>query len=82
MEKSAKFSTAAVPNGSRSGSGPSQPRRSYFACHRRTGLACAFLARIPPTAGARLDRVLSKPGRASLRSYSTGSYKTSFTVVC
>ena len=44
-------------------------------------LACAFLARVLRIARASLDRVLSKTAAASLRSYSRGSYKTSFTVV-
>ena len=43
-------------------------------------LACAFLARVLRIARASLDRVLSKTAAASLRSYSRGSYKTSFTV--
>ena len=61
----------------------------------KSWLACAFLICVPETApaslrvlsanssdrpGARLDRVLSKTGEASLRSYNRGSYKTTFTV--
>ena len=45
-------------------------------------LACAFLARVLRIARASLDRVLSKTAAASLRSYSRGSSKTSFTVAC
>ena len=42
--------------------------------------ACAFLARVLRIDRASLDRVLSKTAAASLRSYSWGSYHTSFTV--
>ena len=44
-------------------------------------LACAFLARVLRIAGASLEGVLSGTQPASLRSYSRGSYKPTFTVV-
>ena len=47
--------------------------RYVIACLASAWLAYAFLARVLRTARARLDRVLSKMGQASLRSYKWGS---------
>ena len=47
--------------------------RYEIACLASAWLAYAFLARVLRTARARLDRVLSKMGQASLRSYKWGS---------